>query len=70
MEPVKNAIESLSVDGLLVTKLVAELNSEGGGLFVKLEGRGRHRDVLAMKTSVCTMTRVSSTTRTKIKAMK
>ena len=38
------AVEGLSTDGLLVTKLVAELNSEGGGLFVKLEGRSRHRD--------------------------
>ena len=37
MEPVEYAVEGLSTDGLLVTKLVAELNSEGGGLFVKLE---------------------------------
>ena len=38
MEPVKDAVESLSADGLLVTKLMAELDGEGGGLFVKLEG--------------------------------
>ena len=41
MEPVKNAIESLSVDGLLVTKLIAELDGEGGGLFVQFERRVR-----------------------------
>ena len=45
MEPMKDSVESLSVDGLLVTKLVAELNSEGGGLFVKFEGRGRHGNI-------------------------
>ena len=43
MEPVKYAVESLSIDCLLVTELVTELNGEGGGLFVKFEGRGRHR---------------------------
>ena len=44
MEPVKDAIEGLCADCLLMTKLVAELNGEGGGLFVKFEGRSRHRD--------------------------
>ena len=43
MKPVKDAVEGLGADGLLMTKLVAELDGEGGGLFVKLEGRGRHR---------------------------
>ena len=43
MEPVKNAVEGLGTDRLLMTKLVAELDSEGGGLFMKFEGRGRHR---------------------------
>ena len=43
MKPMKDAIESLSTDRLLVTELVAELDGEGGGLFVKLEGRVRHR---------------------------
>ena len=44
MEPVKNAVEGLCTNSLLVSKLVAELDGEGGGLFVKFEGRGRHRD--------------------------
>ena len=44
MEPMEDAVEGLGTDGLLMTKLVAELDGEGGGLFVKLEGRGRHRD--------------------------
>ena len=43
MKPMKDAVEGLSTDGLLVTELVAELNGEGGGLFVELEGRSRHR---------------------------
>ena len=43
MKPMKDAIESLSTDRLLVTELVAELDGEGGGLFVKFEGGGRHR---------------------------
>ena len=34
MEPVEDAIESLSVDGLLVTELIAKLDGEGGSLFV------------------------------------
>ena len=38
MKPMKNAVEGLSADCLLVTKLVAELNGEGGGLCMKLEG--------------------------------
>ena len=41
MKPMKYAIESLSVDGLLVTKLIAELDGEGGGLFVQFERRVR-----------------------------
>ena len=44
MKPVKYAVEGLGTDGLLMTELVAELDGEGGGLFVKLEGRSRHRD--------------------------
>ena len=44
MKPMKDTIEGLSVNGLLVTKLMAELDGEGGGLFMELEGRGRHRD--------------------------
>ena len=44
MEPMKNAIEGLGTDCLLMTKLVAELDGEGSGLFMKFEGRGRHRD--------------------------
>ena len=44
MKPMKDAVESLSTDGLLMTELVAELDGEGGGLFVKFEGRGRHRN--------------------------
>ena len=44
MKPMKDAIESLSADCLLVTELVAELDGEGGGLFVKLEGLSRHRN--------------------------
>ena len=43
MKPVENAVEGLGTDSLLVTKLMAELDGEGGRLFVKLEGRGRHR---------------------------
>ena len=68
MEPVKNTVESLSTDGLLVTKLMAELNGEGGGLFVKLEGRSRHRDTLM--TAMKVMTRVSNTARATIKTTK
>ena len=41
MEPVEYAVESLSVDGLLVTKLIAELDGEGGSLFVQFERRVR-----------------------------
>ena len=44
MEPVKNAVEGLGVDGLLVMELVAELDGEGGGLFVEFEGRSRHEN--------------------------
>ena len=44
MKPMKNAVEGLGADGLLMSKLVAELDGEGGGLFVKFEGRSRHRD--------------------------
>ena len=40
MEPVEYAVEGLGIDSLLMTKLVAELDGEGGGLFVKLEGCG------------------------------
>ena len=43
MEPMKDTVKGLGTDSLLVTKLVAELDGEGGGLFVKLEGCGRHR---------------------------
>ena len=42
MKPMEYAIEGLGVDGLLMTKLVAELDSDGGGLFVKFERGGRH----------------------------
>ena len=38
MKPMENAVEGLSVDGLLVTKLITELDGEGGGLFVQFEG--------------------------------
>ena len=38
MEPMEDAVESLGADCLLMTELVAELNGEGGRLFVKLEG--------------------------------
>ena len=40
MKPMKNAVESLGADRLLMTELVAKLNGEGGGLFVELEGCG------------------------------
>ena len=40
----KNAVEGLCTDSLLMMQLVAELDGEGSGLFVKLEGRGRHRN--------------------------
>ena len=33
----KNAIESLGVDGLLMAELVAELDSGGGRLFVEFK---------------------------------
>ena len=33
----KDVIEGLSLDSLLMTKLVAEMNGEGCGLFVKFE---------------------------------
>ena len=45
MKPMEDAVEGLGTDGLLVSELVAELDGEGGGLFVKLEGRSRHRDI-------------------------
>ena len=48
MKPVKNAIEGLCTDRLLVSKLVAELDGEGGGLFVKFEGQGRHEKKILM----------------------
>ena len=38
MKPMKYAIKSLSADRLLMSELVAELDGEGGGLFVKFEG--------------------------------
>ena len=38
MEPMKNAVEGLGADCLLMAELMAELDGEGGGLFVKLEG--------------------------------
>ena len=41
MKPMKDTIEGLSVDGLLVAELVAELDGEGGGLFVQFERRVR-----------------------------
>ena len=40
----KNAIEGLGIDSLLMAQLVAELNGEGGSLFVEFDGRGRHEN--------------------------
>ena len=37
MKPMKYAVESMGVGGLLVAELVAELNGDGGRLFVEFK---------------------------------
>ena len=55
MKPVEYAIESLSVNGLLVTELITELDGEGGGLFMQFEGRVRHEVVDDDDDESCSM---------------